>query len=97
MKMDQDFFPVGAYKLPDGREVVGLDEREVRARAASAWRRQAVADDRLERRLASSPGRPPPVLARAPQSRPVAPPVQLTLADAWNQGSVDRSPGVRDK
>ena len=51
--VDEDGFelPVGRYTLPDGREVVGLSDFELRAVARDGWRRQAMADAALEAKL----------------------------------------------
>lgn len=69
--MKTEFLPVGEYTLPDGRSFVGMDDVELRDAAASAWRRQAVADDVLARKLATDPARPAPVLPR-PGSAPLS-------------------------
>lgn len=58
-----------------------LDDVELRAFCAQAWRRQIVADERLARKLAASPRPAPVVIAK----RKVAssPPGQLTFENLF--------------
>jgi hypothetical protein len=53
--MTDEKLPVGRYTLPDGREVVGLDEFEVRRMARESWRLQGIADVRLALKLEAMP------------------------------------------
>jgi hypothetical protein len=63
-------FPLGWYTLPDGREVYGMNEFEIRAAARDAMRKQLAADQVLERRLAS---------LRQDHDAPKPGPIQKTL------------------
>lgn len=59
-----------------------LDDVELRALCAQAWRRQIVADERLARKLAASPRPAPVVIVKPKVSSPS--PVQLTFADLFH-------------